>query len=125
MILEQTEVMLANGSDQNSGKPIVFSFLAGATESDKQDLFGSTMLALIFPTSTTTATFTIKVSIDDVNYYTLKDGYTGNPITIDAIANDFSRVLPQDLAGVKYAQLVSSTPQVSAIQVTIISGQVL
>lgn len=125
MILEQTEVMLANGSDQNNGNPIVFTFLAGATLSDKQDLFGSTLLAFIFPAATTTATFTIMVSIDGENYYRLTDGYSGNPITVDAVANDFPRVLPQDLAGVKYIQLVSSTPQISAIQVTIISGQVL
>lgn len=125
MILENTQVQLANGSDQNNGKPIVFTIEAGQTDSNIQDYIGSTLLALAFPTGTDAATFTLMVSIDGDNFYRLTDGYNGNPISVAAVAGDFARVLPQDMAGVKFMKLVSSVTQNSTIEIQIISGQVL
>lgn len=119
MNLENTDVRLVNGV------PILFTIESGQTESDIQDFHGATLLALLFPAGTDSATFTIMVSIDGENFYTLKDGYNGNPIAVTAIAGDCSRVLPQDMAGLKFIQLVSSVTQNSTIQIQAISGQVL
>lgn len=124
-IPENTVSKLGLGSVP-SGKPRVFSILAGQTESQNiLNLYGMTLVGFTFPSNFTAATLTLLASIDNINFNPLTDGYTGNAITVTADASKFVRLLPSDTVGVQYLKLQSSVPQANTVEIQCVEGQVL
>jgi hypothetical protein len=110
---------LVNGGERS------LSFSAAGTVSTALDVIGSTVFGFYFPPTFTGSNITFEVSVDGENFYTLKDGYSGNAIQITAVAGDYSRVLPADFVGFSILRLVCASAQADANDVIVACGPLL
>jgi len=98
---------------------------AGQSISDIINVFGASVLALILPMNFTSSTVTFDASQDGINFYSLVDGYTGNPLQLICGNNTFARILPADLVGVQALKIKTSAIQASDVVIKVVCGPLL
>lgn len=101
------------------------TILSGQTQSNIVNVHGASLLALIIPLGFTSATLTFDASLDGINFYSLVDGYTGNPLQLVCSANTFSRVLPADFVAIQAFKIKSSVTQSSDVSIDVVCGPLL
>jgi len=117
--LQNYPVKLVNG-----GSPSV-SIAAGQSPSTSLCLLGASILGFLMPPNLTACNFTFNASLDGVNFYSLVDAYTNNPISIFGAAGNHARVYPNDFVGVNYIQMISSVTQAQAVSIGLVAGPIL
>jgi hypothetical protein len=98
---------------------------AGQTVSNIVNVYGASLLALIIPAGFTSATLTFNASMDGINFYSMVDAYTGNPIQLVSSASTFARIFPTDFVGVQAFKIVSSVTQASEVNIDVVCGPLL
>lgn len=99
--------------------------LNGQVVSSTLNLLGSSIMGFVFPANFIAGTISFGVSADGLTFYQLKDGYSGNPITMIASPSSFLRALPADFVGIPFVQLACTATQTSLVEIQVICGPIL
>ena len=90
---------------------VVATIAASGTTSTPIWLKGFELTGIVIPATFTGTAITFQASLDGVNYYTLKNTYSGAAVSYTVTTSSFYAIAPADFAGVNYIKIVSGSTE--------------